>query len=233
MNSELITRVTVFAVGVENYEHLRPLRGPGTDVEKIHELLVSSSTTAIFSESQFIKILDPTSEELRSRINSYTLGRSASGDILLFYFSGHGVSIGRDDFGFCTTDTVSHPGVDTALPFTVVKFSDLLATISIMGIIPIVIIDACYSGSAGSALISPHEAISTMHNEIEKTNASNHALLCSCSDLQSSLDSPTGGLFSRCMFEVINTGIPNLRTGPYMIGLKDIYQPLTNLTMSH
>ena len=85
MNSELTTRVTVFAVGVENYSYLRPLHGPSTDVEKIHELLVSSSTTALFSESQFIKVLNPTSDELRSRINSYTLGRSASGYILLFY----------------------------------------------------------------------------------------------------------------------------------------------------
>jgi len=227
MESGLVSRVTIFAVGVEKYDHIPPLYGPSSDIENIHNLLVKNPSTALFGEDQFISIQDPTSNDLRTQISSYTLSRSADADILVFYFSGHGVSIGRDDFGFCTTDTDIHPGANKVLPLTVVKFSDLLDTVSLMGIIPIVIIDACYSGIAGNALIQPHDAIVTMQNEIRRTAASNYALLCSCSDLQSSVDTPKGGVFSRCLFDVISNGIQGLNSN--LVSLKDVFQPLNRL----
>jgi len=231
MDSEMISRVTVLAVGVENYSEMRRLRGARKDIENLHRLLVTSPKTALFNQHQFIKLLNPTSEELRKQISDYTLGRSARGDILVFYFSGHGVPVGRNDFGFCTTDSRIHPGVDSVLPLTVVRFSDLLETTGIMDVTPVIIIDACYSGIVGKA-VSPHNAITTLHEEIQKANASNYVLLCSCSDLQSTLDSPTGGIFSRCFFDVIKKGIPSSENGSSSITLKQIYQSLKRLVES-
>jgi len=231
MDSEMISRVTVLAVGVENYSEMRRLRGARKDIENLHRLLVTSPQTALFNQHQFIELLNPTSEELRKQISDYTLGRSARGDILVFYFSGHGVPVGRNDFGFCTIDSRIHPGVDSVLPLTVVRFSDLLETTGIMDVTPVIIIDACYSGIVGRA-ISPHNAITTLHEEIQNTKASNYVLLCSCSDLQSTLDSPTGGIFSRCFFDVIEKGIPILENRSSSITLKQIYLSLKKLVES-
>jgi len=79
MNPEFLSRVNIIAVGVEKYQHMRPLFGPSSDLDNIRRVLISSSDTALFNERQFIELRDPTSEELRSHIGSYILGRSAPG----------------------------------------------------------------------------------------------------------------------------------------------------------
>ena len=61
MDSEMISRVTVLAVGVENYSEMRRLRGAHKDIENLHRLLVTSPKTALFNQHQFIKLLNPTS----------------------------------------------------------------------------------------------------------------------------------------------------------------------------
>jgi hypothetical protein len=228
MNLEFISRVSVLAVGVEKYQHMRPLFGPSSDIGNIRRILVSSSTTALFNDNQFVELHNPTSNELRSQINNYILGRSALGDVLVFYFSGHGVSIGSTDFGFCTVDTIVHPGSDTVLPLTVVTFSDLLRTLSVMGVIPVVIIDACYSGAVGNTIVSPNDAINNLHQGIQKSAASNYALLCSCAEFQSSLDSPQGGVFSQFLFDVIGGGVPSLNRGASTVSIKDVYRPIVD-----
>ena len=226
MNMNMASRVTVLAVGVENYQNMRRLRGPINDISNLRQLLVESNDTALYEAHQFIKLHNPTTEELRSVVSDYTLQRSARGDILVFYFSGHGKPVGRDDFGFCATDTLIHPGVNTVLPLTVFKFSDLLESLSIMDVTPVVIIDACYSGSASSALhISPRDAIITMQSEIRRVTASNHALLCSCSDMQVSFESPTGGVFSQYLFEIASEGIQS--RNKFLLGLQDMFPLLT------
>lgn len=228
MNQEFLSRVSILAIGVENYQHMRPLFGPSSDIENVHRVLVSSSETALFSKDQFVKLHNPTSDELRMQINDYVLRRSAFGDILIFYFSGHGVSIGSTDFGFCTVDTIIHPGSDTVLPLTVVTFSDLLKTLSVMSVIPVIIIDACYSGVVGNTVVSPNDAINNLHQGIHKSAASNYALLCSCAEFQSSLDSPQGGVFSQILFDVLNSGAPNFSRGASTVGIKDIYRPIVD-----
>lgn len=225
MDEKLTQRVTVLAVGIENYKYMRPLKGPREDIQNLRHLLVTAPETALYKPYQFIELFDPTSEVLRQRLNDYILGRSANNDILIFYFSGHGVPVGRNDFGFCTVDTISHPGANAVLPLTLLKFSDLLNSISVMDISPVIIIDACFSGTAGGAITS-HEAMTTMHDRINQETATNHALFCSCSDLQSSLSSSIGGIFSNCLFEVVNEGISSAKGRWHLIGLKQIYQHL-------
>jgi len=229
MNLDFLSRVNIIAVGVERYLSLRPLSGPSSDLENIRRVLVSSPETALFSESQFVGIMNPTSDALRAQIGTYILGRSAPGDILIFYFSGHGMPVGSSDFGFCTVDTMIHPGANAVLPLTVVKFSDLMETLLTMGVIPIIIIDACYSGTVGSAVISSNEAINMIHSEVQTSFASNYALFCSCSPIQSSLDSPQGGIFSRILFEVLGNGVSSLQRGTDIVSIKDIYRPVMEL----
>jgi hypothetical protein len=149
-----LSHVTIIAVGVSQYDdpRFKNLRGPEQDVDCLRELLIENSSTALFQAHQFIDILNPDSAELRQFLCEYILGRSAENDILFLYFSGHGIPIGRDDFGFCTTDTIVHPLTELPLSLSVVKFSEILNSINIANVIPIIIIDACYSGIAGRKL---------------------------------------------------------------------------------
>lgn len=229
MDLSSTSRVTIIAVGVENYKYLPRLKGTKHDVENFHDLLVSSQKTALYQEKQFTTIIDPTSAELRDLISTYIFDRSALGDILIFYFSGHGTTVGHKDFGFCTIDTRFHSSIQAVLPLTVFRFSELLDSLSIADITPVIIIDACYSGKAGDALVSTHTAINAMQEKIKISSASNHALLCSCSDLQTSIDNPQkGGLFSRGIFEIAKNGISHKKQKPDTIGLQDMYRPLSS-----
>ena len=226
METSLMARVTIVAIGVEDYIFMRRLKGPKVDVENFYDLLVKAPETSLYNESQFFKLINPTSSEIRELISDYTYARSAPGDILIFYFSGHGTAVGHKDFGFCTIDTKFHPNIQAVLPLTVFKFSELLESLSILDVTPVIIIDACYSGKAGDALVSPPTIMNFMQEKITTVSASSHALLCSCSDLQTSLNSPKKGvLFSRGIFEIGQNGISSDKQTPYL-GLQQIYRPL-------
>jgi hypothetical protein len=209
MDPTYVSRVTVLAVAVENYRYLKRLNGPSIDIRKMKQLLVESEDTAIYELDQFIELQNPAAEDLRSAINSYVINRPARGDILLFYFSGHGVPIGHNDFGFCTIDTYIHPEENSVLPLSVVKFSDILSSLSILGITPVIIVDACYSGIAGRTLtISSHDVITTIRQELEGFVASNYSLLCSCREREISYDNSSGGEFTTLLCDTLSQGIP-------------------------
>ncbi|MCD4674255.1 MAG: caspase family protein [Anaerolineaceae bacterium] len=83
-------------------------------------------------------------------------------------------------------------------------------------IVPVIIIDACYSGIAGKSLNIPIiEAISSMQEQLHNYSASSFAILCSCAENQVSHESFEGGLFSNLLFNIASEGIeakdkPNL-----------------------
>jgi len=232
---DLTSRVTIIAVGINKYQdpHLPRLRGAYKDVEKIKNILTKNKKTAVFTSKQFIELRDPTSIEFKKKINEYVFDRSADGDILILYFSGHGVAIGRDDFGFCTPDTIIHPISKIALPFSVVKFSEILQSLNIASVIPIIIIDACYSGVAGKRLkIPPVEAISTIQNQIHTVAASSYALLCSCSELELSIDTQDGGVFSSQLAKILIEGEEKDNADPSILTLHDVFNILSENVLS-
>ncbi len=232
---DLVSRITIMAVGINKYRdsRLRNLRGAFKDVEKLKNLLTKNKKTAMYKSGQFIELLDPTSVEFKESINKYVLDRSADGDILILYFSGHGIAIGRDDFGFCTLDTIIHPISKIALPFSVVKFSEILQSLNTVSVIPIIIIDACYSGIAGKSLeIPPIEVISTIQNQTHTVAASSYALLCSCSELEPSIDTPDGGVFSSQLAKIITEGEKKDGVDPSILTLHDVFNILSENVLS-
>jgi len=234
--ADLSSRVTIIAVGINKYQdrHLPNLRGAHKDVEKIKNIFTKHKKTAIYNSKQFIEIRDPTSGEFKEKINEYVLSRSADGDILILYFSGHGIAIGRDDFGFCTQDTIIHPISKTALPFSVVKFSEILQSLNTVSVIPIIIIDACYSGIAGKRLIIPPiEAISTIQNQTHTIAASSYALLCSCSELEPSVDTPNGGVFSNQLTDILSEGLHKDELYEPILTLYDVFHKLQEKVLSN
>jgi len=85
---KLISRTSIIAVGVSNYLYpLKYLSGTLPDIRRLENLLVKNKNTALFSESQFSKLENPSSNNIKNKINEFVIGRSAEQDILIFYFS--------------------------------------------------------------------------------------------------------------------------------------------------
>jgi hypothetical protein len=225
---DLITRVTIFSIGIDTYDDLafRKLSGVANDLDNIKHLLINNSRTAIYKEKQYTELKNCTSSELREKLNTYILSRSADNDIFLLYFSGHGVAVGRNDFGFCTKDTIIHKMTNVVLPSSIFTFSELLNSLYIANIIPIIIIDACYSGIAGREMeISSIESISLMKDKLHNNYAGSYALFCSCSENRMALESFTGGVFSSRISSLIKNG-RFIKSKKY-ISLLDLYKQLS------
>jgi hypothetical protein len=213
-------RITVIAIGVSNYEHLRRLHGSDADVYTLQNLLVHENTTALIHPKRFRAILDPTSAGIREAVAEYAFERSAPGDILIFYFSGHGVPIGRDDLGLCGRDTLLHMEYGT-LPIDTVRFRDLIETLTIVKVHPVVIIDACFSGQAAETLSA--SLGDNLNEEFIKLKGTDYALLCSSTRLEVSLGFTSGGVFSSLLNTVALRGLGGrVYTNKSELTLKDL-----------
>lgn len=227
MSTIPISQASLIAIGIENYQFMRHLRGPRKDIERLINLMVESPLTGLYQLSQVFSLINPDLDTIRTTINEYVISRPAQGDVLIFYFSGHGMPIGHVDFGFCTSDTRIHDITDTVLPLTILRFRDLLDSLRIMSITPIIIIDACYSGMAGSALnTSSFDAINNMQREITAHNGTNYALLCSCSNRQFSIENRNGGVFTQTIINLLQEGYSTRDPEKSIVYLQDVFPEL-------
>ena len=153
------SRVTVIAVGVSRYDDvsLRDLRGPREDLQMIHEIFsTEESGLGICGEGQILLLHDPTVQQLKSRLLEFAMGCSGTGDIVVFYFSGHGAVLGGNEFRLCLKDTMIRQDTASFLPLSTISFSEVAETLTAANVHPVFIIDACFSGSAGrSQPVSP------------------------------------------------------------------------------
>ena len=205
-----IGRVTILAIGVWQYRHLDQLTGPEMDLKNIQDIFVDDPDIAIFQRRQFHPLPNPTSEQLRHAINEYVKGRGTDNDILVFYFSGHGVAVGANDFAFCTIDTDELTEQRAILPMTSVSFTEILRTLWIRKIIPVFIIDACYSGMAGGALTTMFNELSEeLKGEVQRRYGSSYALFCSTPNNEQIRDNPhgDGGLLSTELVKIAQEGL--------------------------
>jgi Ni,Fe-hydrogenase maturation factor len=202
-NMSYSDRASVIAVGVENYRYMQNLSGPSKDLEKMKNLLSTNVETALYPGNRFTQLIDPDSNRLRKIIVDYAMARSAPNDILVFYFSGHGVLIGNDDLGLCTVETQMHPEFKAAFPLNLVRFSDIVETLSAVKVDPVIIIDACFSGQAGSMIAYIYNQLK---RSIQAETASTYALLCSSRKIETTPDHQEGGPFSSVLVNVAKKG---------------------------
>lgn len=156
-------RTTVMSVTVSKYQHLNPLPGVCVDRDTIKQLFTDKRHLGVYDKSQFIELKDPTLDVVRSSLVEYVYSRSARGDILIFYFSGHGCVVGANDFGFCLADSkLGMEGIGI-LPLSVLNFRSMIQTLVAADIHPVFIIDACFSGVIAQADISD-----SMHDDLHR-----------------------------------------------------------------
>ncbi len=221
-NEALRQRVHIIAVAVSAYDHMDRLRGPAKDLDHIKELFSDSSALGLYDEATLEILRDPTLEELRATLVEYAMSRSAKGDVLIFYFSGHGCVIGGNEFGFCLKDTRVRDDKGAILALTVLGFSDFIQTVCSADVHPIVIIDACYSGAAASDPV-----VNQMHDSMHRGAASSYALLASCHADRTAGDTADGGEFTKTLLAVAQKGLsdePNRRKS--QLRLSELSRPI-------
>jgi hypothetical protein len=169
--------------------------------------------------------MDPPAEQVRREITEYARTRSASGDIFVFYFSGHGLPVGHADLGLCMTDTQIHPFSGAPLPLSLVTISEVLATLSAADVIPVFIIDACYSAIAARTLSIPaHVAVDSARRELQSAAGSRYALVAACAEYETARDSRDGGIFTIALERTVRE---RLRTPkPETFSLRQIFPEL-------
>jgi len=200
-----IPLTTIFIIGVSNYKYLRKLQGPEKDIENLKKILSEQPSTRLYEKEQFITLSDPTSHQLRESVLNFSSRRTAHGDIVIFYFSGHGGVIAGGDFVLCTIESRKNQSLDSGLLSTSgVLFTDIVRTFSSVDIRPFFIIDACFSGT--SALSAGFQIGQVIQNEAY-TFGSTYGLLCSSNPEAETKDLPEGGICTLRLCEIIESGI--------------------------
>jgi len=196
---------SIIVVGVGQYDELRDLGGVGHDLESINEIFSSNGEIALYSESEMTILENPSSAKFRSEILSYAVDRSARGDILLLYYSGHGAVLRDGKFAFCLNDTRLGYEGNGVLPVSVVTFNEVVNTLASVDVHPIFIIDACFSGLTAPQGYSQIEG--SMQSEVQSIAPGSYALLASASPVSVSIDTPAGGGFTQALHNVVLEGL--------------------------
>ena len=201
-------RVQVIGAAVWDYEEkgLRGLRGPKKDAAMVREMFLCSSPMGLYDNHAVTILENPTAEALRRELINYVQGRSAKGDILVFYYSGHGMVLGNNEFGFCLKDTRIREDTGTFLPLSVVNFRDVLSTLRAADIHPVFIIDACFSAKAALK-----DLIHAMQDDMHRTAANSYALFCACYEDGEATDTVGGGAFTKAIYEVVSSGLSDAK----------------------
>ena len=201
-------RVQVIGAAVWNYDEkgLRGLRGPEKDAAMVREMFLNDSPMGLYDNHAVTILENPTAEELRTELINYVQGRSAKGDILVFYYSGHGMVLGNNEFGFCLKDTRIREDTGAFLPLSVVTFRDVLSTLRSADIHPVFIIDACFSAKATLT-----DLIHAIQDDMHRTAANSYALFCACYEDGVATDTVGGGAFTKAIYEVVSAGLSDAK----------------------
>lgn len=224
---ELLSIVTIIAVGCDHYEHLTTLSKVREDLNRFKQITCDSKYS-VYKESQYRELYDGTSTELREMIQNYLFERSADQDILVLFFSGHGTAIGRDDFGFCMKDAILHPEENVVLPTSVVKLSEIIGTLRIKDVSLILIVDSCYSGLISNAVeISFADMSGEMSSSLVASSGNLFGLITSCTDLQQTKDI---GVISKALQDICEQGTAS--DSPY-INLGQLSEDFAQIIDNH
>jgi hypothetical protein len=215
-------RVSMIAATVWQYEEKRyRLSGPERDAVLIRDLFCENSEIALHSKKRFHELQNPSIEELRSAIVEYVIGRSAKGDVLVLYFSGHGAVLHDNTFALVLRDSKGRQD-GGVLPLGVLRLDDIAATLASADIFPVFILDACYSGKAQATQLRVIQGM----QDSAKRSASAYALFCACYETSEAKDNHDGGEFTKALATVVKRGMPGKYRKKKFLTLEDLLRPV-------
>lgn len=200
-----LKRTTVLLIGGSTYLDLEDLNGPSVDMESMYSLFVDDHNVSLFESSQVIELENPTSYDFRMAITKYARGRSAGGDILILYFSGHGCILPNSTFGFCFRNTRINGLRNGILPISAASITPVIQTLSAVDVHPVFILDACFSGVTAPSGFGG--ATNTLDISLRNSHADSYALISSSSSQVFSIDAPSGGPFTQALYTIVLQGL--------------------------
>jgi branched-chain amino acid transport system substrate-binding protein len=191
-------------VGVSQYgDGFEPLPGSEKDLEQIAQVLGNPDMGGFEVE----RLSNPAPQKLREKIDHFFRNRSRD-DVLLFYFSGHGV---LDDTGSrlylstCETQKENQQFVPSSAVEATFLRDQLINSKSTQ---KIVVLDCCFSGAVANLL---HKGDSNIN--LEPLKAKGSVILASCESYELSYqskeineDDSASSLYTRYLVEGIRTG---------------------------
>ena len=129
------------SVFAEDAAHLPRLEGPQKDVTLLHHALVNEQT-GMFSEESVRVLLEQPMRSMMKEIHTF-FADAHRDDVLMLYYSGHGMLDAQDRLYLCASDSDSAALLPTAVSNTFV--SDCMAASPTET--TVVVLDCCYSGA--------------------------------------------------------------------------------------
>lgn len=200
---EAIPTVTVLAIGVWDYQNIPKLRGPKKDIERLRFLL-NEPKYAIYGQRDLIFLENPTGEDIRKRLVDFVHSKSAKGDQLLLYFSGHGCIVDGGTYAICPKDAYTTPD-NVILISSVVTIREIVQAISAADSYATLILDSCFSGAAVSSFSG--QIGGTLYSDIYNHSGTSFSLFTSSSKDKASWGNSNGGFFSQAVFKTLEEGL--------------------------
>ena len=219
-----ISRTSVMCVAVSDYQYLKSLPGAAQDITLAESIFASDPRVGLFA-GRVHSLINPSAAAFRGSIVDFTLSRSARGDILILYYSGHGAVLGANEFAFCLRDTAANMDAGQVLSLSVVGFREVVQTLSAADVFPVFIIDACFSGL--TAPRGSNYVAAAMQDELHTYLAGSYALLASSGLEAQSFETALGGVFTQSLQRVVMAGL-NGDVGRHMpfLTISDVSAPM-------
>ncbi len=190
-------------VGVSQYQkEFKPLKSPEADVDKIQRILQEPN---IGGFDEVIPLINPNKSELEESIYYLFANRNES-DLLLFYFSGHGVKNMRGNLFLTLPETtknqrgevIRHKAVSAT--FLQESMTDSASHYQV------IILDCCFSGAIVKGLTAKDGGEVDIKGALGRKG---RAILTSSTSMQMSFQQDESGLsvYTRYLIEGLETGV--------------------------
>jgi hypothetical protein len=196
---------------------LSQLQAPKTDVVSL-DLVLSDPTIGGFES--VVKLVDEPLSTVQKEIARF-YKRKKRNDLLLLYFSGHGVLDLRGHLYLAVINTEHDLLSGTALPARFIRDEMAYSVAKNQ----VVILDCCHSGAFDHGKVAVGDSVGTE----EVFGGSGHVVLTASDSLQVALDSSSisevsaNSVFTRYLIEGLETGYADLNTDGY-ITVDELYE---------
>ncbi|MEU7869417.1 caspase family protein [Dactylosporangium sp. NPDC049140] len=210
-----MTGRTAVLIGISTYESLPPLPGVARQVEELRAVLTDPALGG-FTATEAI---DPPVEELRSAVEG-TFRAAELGDVLLFYFAGHGLVSASSELYLAAADSTADDLERTAFPAR--RLGDLLD--ASRASISVIVLDCCYAGRAFES-IHMLTAAAGGGSPPPLDAYRQRAVITSATDMEPAHRGATGSLFTSALIGALKGGAD--LDGDGVIDVAEVYEHAT------